>query len=157
MASYPSAIKAFSTLSDDVDDVLASHQNDRGDEITAVETELGTNPKGTDADVKTRLDRLDGDARIKTWVSFNGSGTAAINDSFNVASLTDNGTGDYILTWDVDFANVNYAVVGNASQDRICSEQTGTRAVGTYRFQTQNPQGTVEDAVDVCVIAIGDQ
>jgi len=55
-ASYPSAIKTFTTLVDGVDDVLASHQNDPNAEITAIETELGTNPRGTAADVKTRLD-----------------------------------------------------------------------------------------------------
>lgn len=55
-ASYPSAIKTFTQLVDGVDDVLAAHPNDRGDEITAIETELGTNPRGTAADVKARLD-----------------------------------------------------------------------------------------------------
>lgn len=55
-ASYPSAIKTFTQLVDGVDDVLALHPNERGDEITAIETELGTNPRGTATDVKTRLD-----------------------------------------------------------------------------------------------------
>jgi hypothetical protein len=55
-ASYPSAIKTFTTLVDGVDDVLASHQNDPNAEITAIETELGTNPRGSAADVKARLD-----------------------------------------------------------------------------------------------------
>ena len=31
----------------------------------------------------------------KAWVNFNGQGTIAARDSFNVTSLTDNGTGDY--------------------------------------------------------------
>ena len=55
-ASYPSAIKTFTQLVDGVDDVLALHPNERGDEITAIETELGTNPRGSATDVKTRLD-----------------------------------------------------------------------------------------------------
>jgi len=55
-ASYPSAIKSFTTLVDGVDDVLAAHQNDQNAEITAIETELGTSPRGTAADVKARLD-----------------------------------------------------------------------------------------------------
>ena len=37
-ASYPSAIKTFTTLVDGVDDVLAAHQNDPNAEITAIET-----------------------------------------------------------------------------------------------------------------------
>ncbi len=45
----------------------------------------------------------------KHWCSFNGQGTVAITDSFNNASLTDNGTGDYNTAITNDFANVNYA------------------------------------------------
>jgi hypothetical protein len=55
-AAYPSTLKTFTQLVDGVDDVLAAHPNERGDEITAIETELGTNPRGTAADVKARLD-----------------------------------------------------------------------------------------------------
>lgn len=40
MASFPSSIKSFATLTDNVDDVLALHQNERGAEITAIETAL---------------------------------------------------------------------------------------------------------------------
>lgn len=39
-ASFPTSVKTFSTLVDLVDSVLASHQNDRGDEITAIENYL---------------------------------------------------------------------------------------------------------------------
>jgi hypothetical protein len=31
---------------------------------------------------------------VKGWINFNGSGTPAINDSYNVSGITDNGTGD---------------------------------------------------------------
>lgn len=40
MASFPSSIKTFATLVDLADSVLAAHQNERGDEITAIETAL---------------------------------------------------------------------------------------------------------------------
>jgi hypothetical protein len=33
------------------------------------------------------------DSRIKMWVALNHSGTPAVYDSYNVSSLTDNGTG----------------------------------------------------------------
>jgi len=35
----------------------------------------------------------------KAWVNFNGTGTIAIRDSYNVTSLTDNGVGDYTVTF----------------------------------------------------------
>ena len=49
----------------------------------------------------------------KAWVNFNGTGTIAARDSFNVASLTDNGTGDYTLSYTSSFANGNYAANAN--------------------------------------------
>lgn len=58
MADYPSAIKTFATIVDLADSVLAAHQNQRGGEITAIETELGTNPAGAYADVATRLNAM---------------------------------------------------------------------------------------------------
>jgi hypothetical protein len=55
MASFPGAIKTFATLVDFVDTYLAAHNNERGDEITAIETELGTDVAGSATDLKTRL------------------------------------------------------------------------------------------------------
>lgn len=40
MADFPGSVKTFATLVDLVDDALAIHQNERGDEITAIETYL---------------------------------------------------------------------------------------------------------------------
>jgi|TARA_B110000977_G_scaffold99011_1_gene130125 hypothetical protein len=43
------------------------------------------------------------------WINFDGTGSFAIRDSYNVSGLTDNGTGDYTIVWDVNFTNTNYA------------------------------------------------
>ena len=46
-------------------------------------------------------------ARIaKAWVNYNGTGTIAINDSYNVSSLTDDATGK----WDVNFSTAMSSV-----------------------------------------------
>jgi hypothetical protein len=50
----------------------------------------------------------------KAWVNFNGTGTVAIRASYNVSSITDNGTGDYTLNFTNALADANYAVTGNA-------------------------------------------
>jgi len=55
MADYPTAVTSFATLVDYVDYVLASHANTRGDEIVAIETELGTDVAGSMATLKARL------------------------------------------------------------------------------------------------------
>jgi hypothetical protein len=46
----------------------------------------------------------------KAWTVFTGTGTAAIDDSLNTSSLTDNGTGDYTLDWSNSFASTRYGV-----------------------------------------------
>jgi len=51
----------------------------------------------------------------KAWVNFNGTGTVAIRASFNVSSITDNGTGDYTVNFTTALADVNYSVVANGS------------------------------------------
>ena len=58
MADYPAAITSFPTLVDNVDNALASHQNLRGAEIVAIETELGINVADPAVDLVTRLARI---------------------------------------------------------------------------------------------------
>ena len=43
----------------------------------------------------------------KAWVNFNGTGTVAIRDSFNVSSITDNSTGNYTVTFTNALSNAN--------------------------------------------------
>jgi hypothetical protein len=47
----------------------------------------------------------------KAWVNFNGTGTVAIRGSYNVSSITDNGTGDYTVNFTNAFADANYATI----------------------------------------------
>lgn len=48
----------------------------------------------------------------KAWVNFNGTGTVAIRDSFNVSSITDNGAGDYTVNFTTAMPNANYSISG---------------------------------------------
>ena len=50
----------------------------------------------------------------KAWVNFNGTGTVAIRGSFNVSSITDNGTGSYTLNFTTAMPDANYSVVALA-------------------------------------------
>jgi hypothetical protein len=51
----------------------------------------------------------------KFWIQFNGTSTVATRDSFNLASLTDNATGDYTHTFTNAFSNNDYAAIGMAA------------------------------------------
>jgi len=44
----------------------------------------------------------------KAWINLNGTGTIAARDSFNLSSLTDNGTGLYTKSFTSSFGNANY-------------------------------------------------
>ncbi len=50
----------------------------------------------------------------RAWVNFNGTGTVAIRASFNVTSITDNGTGDYTINFTNALSDANYAIAGTA-------------------------------------------
>lgn len=53
-----------------------------------------------------------GGAAMKAWVNFDGTGTVAIRQSYNVSSVTDYGTGDYGLTFTSAMPNNGYAAAG---------------------------------------------
>jgi len=48
------------------------------------------------------------------WANFDGTGTVAIRDSMNVASITDDGTGVYRLGLSNSFSNINYSGAGSS-------------------------------------------
>ena len=48
----------------------------------------------------------------KAWMSMNGTSTIALFDSFNTASITDNGSGDYTQVYTNAMGNIDYCVVG---------------------------------------------
>jgi len=51
----------------------------------------------------------------KAWVNFNGTGNVAIRSSYNISSITDNGTGDYTANFTTNMPNTNYCTVTHAS------------------------------------------
>ena len=55
----------------------------------------------------------------KAWVNFNGTGTVAIRSSYNVSSITDNGTGLYTVNFTNAMPNANYADAQSGSNRAI--------------------------------------
>lgn len=45
----------------------------------------------------------------KAWANLDGTGTIALRDSLNVASVVDNGTGNYTFNFGNNMTNANYA------------------------------------------------
>jgi hypothetical protein len=70
----------------------------------------------------------------RAWVNFNGTGTVAIRASFNVSSITDNGTGDYTVNFSNAMPDANYATV-TTSEGNLGANQSiaaGLYSGGTY-------------------------
>lgn len=61
----------------------------------------------------------------KAWVNFNGTGTVAIRASFNVSSITDNGTGNYTVNFTNSVADVNYSTLITASDSNTSGIYSG--------------------------------
>jgi hypothetical protein len=57
-----------------------------------------------------KLGSAEASGLAKAWVNFNGTGTVAIRASYNVSSITDNGTGDYTVNFTTALADANYCV-----------------------------------------------
>lgn len=67
----------------------------------------------------------------RAWVNFNGTSTVAIRASFNVSSITDNGTGDYTINFTNALPDANYALSGSvANTDNNYSTEYGGSARG---------------------------
>jgi hypothetical protein len=99
---------------------------------------------------------------IQAWVNFNGTGTVAIRDSYNVSSITDNGTGDYTVNFTNAMANTNYLSIGMAgnsstSQQVVSQQQAHVGpATGSCRYQTTYANGSTEDTPFVGIAILGD-
>ena len=99
--------------------------------------------------------------RAKAWVNFNGTGTVAIRDDFNVSSITDSGTGVYTANFTTAMANANYASVvstGNNDKGRygimIDSDDKTTSGCKIFGFQTST--GSSLDSEEVSLAIFGD-
>lgn len=69
------------------------------------------NQTGTTSLAANKLpDMLSGSS--KAWCCWNGTGTAAIRDSHNVSSLTDNGSGDFSQNFTNNYGSANYVISG---------------------------------------------
>jgi len=91
----------------------------------------------------------------KAWVNFNGTSTVAIRDSFNVSSITDNGTGNYTVNFTTAMPNANYGfsmTAGTISGNYLfATPYTSNPTTSALRLETVNPSSSAVDALYVCV------
>jgi len=66
----------------------------------------------------------------------------AISDDFNIASTTDNGTGDYTLTFTSAMANATFAVTAIINENSNIAVFNPSRATTSYNLSLQNYSNT---------------
>ena len=91
----------------------------------------------------------------KAWADFNGSSFSTSGDNtFNITSLTDDGTGDYTITIANDFANSNFVQLSGGNEfNTLNDSQNG---VGTMQFGNFNNSGARTDTSRCFVAGFGD-
>lgn len=84
----------------------------------------------------------------KAYALITGTGTASLDESNNISSLTDNGTGNYNFAFINDFATTTYTPT--AGGERNSTNSTGglgfiNRLTGSADLRTDNTSGTATD------------
>ena len=105
---------------------------------------------------------LTGQSAAKAWVNFNGTGTIAARDSFNVSSLTDGSTGIYTINWTAAMSDANYVFLGTSGASTsyylfISPNSAGTKTASAYRLDVvRNDVGNYDDPTYVNTAVHGD-
>ena len=97
----------------------------------------------------------------KAWVNFNGTGTPAIRDDFNVSSITDNATGIYTVNFSTALPDTNYVFAGNGGSgtsgtlDSVIEEAYGAdylKSTSQYKIYVVNGSFSFGDRENVYVL-----
>ena len=103
------------------------------------------------------------DGIVKAWAfasGWGGGGGQTLADSFNITSMSDDGTGLTTVTWADDFATADAYVNGGFSQEgRVISQLSNlSQATGSSQLVVYvSDSGSRTDADPIMIMAIGDQ
>lgn len=138
---------------------------------TAPDQDLNLTP-ATQAEMETATatDRFVPPGRVqnhpgvaKAWVTFNGQGTLAVTESYNVSSVTDNGTGDYTVNFTTNFGSSGYALAGWCTDTDglgdaiVAGTPTTTKTTSACQISICSAGPFRFDPLRACVIFFGDQ
>ena len=106
-----------------------------------------------------KLGSAEASGLCKAWVNFNGTSTVAIRASYNVSSITDNGTGDYTVNFTTAMADANYSMTSSScltsatmsiAHPRLAASPFTT---STARIETRNTTTGANLDVDIILLA----
>ena len=95
----------------------------------------------------------------KCWIDYTSASSYTTNDSFNVSSLSDEGTGLGQTNISNDMANINYSMTqgcrgGAANGTKIF--QNGAKSVGSFQLYTTDRDGGAFDIANTMAAVHGD-
>ena len=93
---------------------------------------------------------INGAQLAKAWVNFNGTGTVAIRDSYNVTSITDNGVGIFTVNYN-SFSNSNYCVQVSIREWAVYTASGGIITNNSVKLDIYGISGTNQDPTHVFV------
>ena len=130
--------------------------------VTGVHT-VGTNAVATSDGGGATTSIVQGLAKV--WSKSDGTQSAGSmgQDTFNVTSFTDSGTGRHVLTIANDMNSVHYSYTSMARQDGsddraiiVSQEEDSGTAAGSLPFTTQNDGGSYVDTAGIGITIHGD-
>ena len=94
----------------------------------------------------------------KAWLNLDGTGTIAINDSFNIASVNDSGSGAYAPSFTNSMSNSSYVANGSTTPGSgdYSVVAVSSLAQGSYTIFTSDGGSGQEDKDPVCSSVHGD-
>ena len=90
---------------------------------------------------------------VKVWIQLNGTGTIATQDSLNIGSITDVGTGNYRTTFTNNMNNDDFSTWASGNAGQNTTEAVTTSTLNTL---TANSAGSLGDVSIVVQGVAGD-
>ena len=98
----------------------------------------------------------------KGWVTVDCTGTVTVKESYNVSSVTDTTTGEFVVNWNVNFSSAEYCVAVSGKSETGGNERGFqvdegiAKAAGTCPIETW-AASTLIDPERLFVMGWGDQ
>lgn len=121
--NFPTSLDSYATLVDNSDDVLASHPNDRGDAIEALEAKVGVNSSAVTTSHDYKITNL---------------------QTINLNILMDGGSSTLPTGIQSD---VHIAFAGTITQVTLLADQTGSMVIDIWKDTYANYPPTVADTI----------
>jgi len=111
------------------------------DTLTGVTTAGSISVTGEGNSTTTNLQQ----GLAKAWLNLNGTGTIAIVESLNIASVADNGTGAYTATYTSSMSVAENAITGSAGANSNVMHCTTVLATSSFKTEHRDFANTLTD------------